>query len=264
MSERVETLRPARWLPVIALLITVGLALGLPAWVLRQTISDGTTVAIGGQELDGQSISLHLPGLDGFAVRPAGAPPAGQSRLILHLRPAGAPDGPDLATASTQGSAAWDGTWLRFSFPALQSPYPDQVLVLIESPDAPLFLQATRQDYYPDGASTSGGDWVFEARFGGSPLARLAALPGRLAEDKPGLLGWSWLYPSLLLALVISAVGAGASLYRSVSGRMPPHTPESPSRAPDILQHPRSADADGVSPIDQADSMPTKGSGPAD
>ena len=264
MSVRMGTLRPARWLPVIALLLTVGLALGLPPWVLRQTISDGTTVAIGGQALDGQSITLHLPGLDGFAVRPAVALPAGESRLILHLRPAAAPDGPDLTIASTQVSAAWDGTWLRFSFPALQSPYPDQVLALIESPDAPLFLQATRQDYYPDGASTSGGDLVFEARFGGSPLARLAALPGRLAENKPGLLGWSWLYPLLLLALVISAVGAGASLYHSVLARRPPHTPESPSRAPAILQPPISTDAGGVSPIDQADEMPTKGSRPVE
>lgn len=248
-------------LTVLALLMAIGLALGLPAWKLRQTMSDGTTVACGGKDLAGQSITLHLPGLDGFEVQPTGALPDGEARLLLHLRPANAPDGPDLLTASSRFSDAWDGKWLRFSFPALQSPYPDQVLLLIESPDAPLLLQATRQDYYPDGGSTSGGDLVFEARFGGSPLARLAALPGRLAENKPGLLGWSWLYPLLVLALVISAVGAGASLYRSVSVRTPPDSPESPSRAPDILQPPISTDAVGVSPIDQADSMPTMGSG---
>jgi hypothetical protein len=222
-------------LTVLALLTGIGLALGFPAWTLRQTIGDGTSVAFGGKELAGQSITLHLPGLNGFAVQPAGVLPDGDARLILHLRPANAPEGPDLLTASTRFSDAWDGAWLRFSFPSLRSTYPAQVLLLLESPEAPLSLRATSQDYYPEGSSEDGGDLIFEARFGGSPWARLAALPGRLAENKPGLLGWSWFYPLLLLALTISAVWAGAGLYAGASSPPSRRTSGRASLSPAIL-----------------------------
>lgn len=207
------------WRALLLLLMTIAVAaaLGLPAWNLRQPMSDGNTVAAGAGRIAGQSITLHFEGLDGFAVRPEAPLPDGTSRLVLHLRPADAAEGTDLLTVTTDVGSVWDGTRLRFSFPAMKSSPGQKILLLVKSPDAPLVLAASQVDYYPEGASTAGGDLVFEARFKGNALARLAALPGRLSQNKPGLLGEPWFYPLLLVGLLTVAVGAGEAFWHASS-----------------------------------------------
>jgi hypothetical protein len=206
-----------RLLLLLLILAAVGGALGLPAWVLRQPVGDGTAVEAGADGFAGQSITTHFGGLSGFAVRPAGALPGSTSRLVLHVRPDSSPAGPDLVTVTTEVANAWDGAWLRFSFPPLTRPRGEKVLLLIESPDTPLLLAAAQADYYPEGASTAGGDLVFEARYEGYPLARLAALPERLSQNKPGLLGKAWFYPLLMVTLLVTALGASEAVWRVTS-----------------------------------------------
>jgi hypothetical protein len=80
--------------------------------------------------------------------------------------------------------------------------------------DAPLMLWAHQGDLYPHGAwlANPAGELVFQAGYRGRVGPTLAALLGRLPQNKPGVFGQVWFYIALFAGLVAALAYAAAGV----------------------------------------------------
>jgi hypothetical protein len=179
---------------------------------LTQPISDVTVVA-SAEEWVGQSFVAHVPGLARISVRPADGQLSDDQVVVLHLRQDLAST-TDILTLQAAVKDLREAGWLRFTFTPLTYQPPHKYLFILEVRGVDtLQLQAAQQDLYPEGEMIGGsGDLAFEVAFHAGAIPTLMALYARLPENKPGILGQGWVYPTLLAACFAAFLGTCVAL----------------------------------------------------
>jgi hypothetical protein len=206
---------------IIAILLICAILIlsRIPPFGFKQGINDGYVVeVVNGIRIE-QSFIAHYPGLTQISVALA-KPIMTLDQDIIFVLKKDQPNADNLLTLRRKIEEVREGDWLTFTFDPLDEKPPQIYSFSLKSESSsPVRLKAHHLDMYPEGELNGGGDLVFRVIYKGAPIPTLRALLTRVTDNKPGLFGRAWFYLALLSALIVTYIGAGYALARSITNR---------------------------------------------